>query len=316
MSELDRQVEAFLAYLATERGLSENTVCAYRSDMERFQYVARRRGVLRGEDLLESHVYGWIEQLLSDGMAEVTIARRLAALHSFARYLVVAELRADDFMAGVPGRKRPRRLPRTLSMSRVAQLLRQADPADPHSVRDRAICELLYAAGLRVSELCALHVDDLDLEGRTVRCFGKGRKERMVPVGAVACDLAAIYLQQRRDVSLGAPSGLPRQRGLHGITLAEARSGFLFPARSGSRITRGAVDRVVRAAARRAGIQDRVSPHVLRHSFASHLLAGGADLRTIQELLGHRQITTTEIYTHVSNERLREVYRKAHPRAR
>jgi integrase/recombinase XerD len=328
MPDIQTHLERFLTYILAERGLALNTARGYRVDIEQFVLVAMQRGARQVEDFLESHVLAWIAQLVAQGASESSIARKMGALHSFAKYLVIDGVRKDDFMAGIPGRKRPRRLPRTLSMAKVKRLLSQPDPADPRSLRDKAVCEMLYATGLRVSELCALTIDDLDLEGHVVRCYGKGRKERLVPVGKVACDYVALYLEQRKQIvraaaagegaAVGGPAGrLRRPRGRNqGPTMEEARSPYLFPNRRGGMSSRGQIRKIVVDNAARANLEERVSPHVLRHSFATHLLARGADLRTIQELLGHTQITTTEIYTQVSNERLKEVYRKAHPRAK
>ncbi len=324
MGFLPTHIETFLAYLETERGYSPNTIVAYKCDLEQFTMVAFQRGARQAEDVIESHALAWIAQMEANGAAITTIARKLGTLHTFAKYLVVEGVRKDDFMAGIEGRKRPKRLPRTLSISKVKQMLNQPDPADPRSLRDKALCELLYATGLRVSEVAALTLDDLDMEGRSVRCYGKGRKERLVPVGKVACDYIALYLEQRRSLiksgaSLPAASQ-PRRGRRRGkkkeLTLEEARSPFLFPSPKGRAMTRAEIREVVVSVAERANLEERVTPHVLRHSFASHLLAQGADLRTIQEMLGHAQITTTEVYTHVTNERLKDVYKKAHPRAR
>lgn len=328
MALLETHIENFLDYLIAERGLSPNTAQAYRIDLEQFTLVALQRGARNAEDLLESHALAWIAQMLEKGAAENSIARKMGALHHFAKYLVIENVRKDDFMAGIQGRKRPKSLPRTLSLAKVKQLLNQPDPSDPRSLRDKALCELLYATGLRVSELAQLTVDDLDLEGGNVRCYGKGRKERMVPVGKVACDYMALYLAQRKAIAEAAPAQAtgPRavetrsKRRLRGaadtLTAEEARSPFLFPNRQGGLIARQEIRRIVKTYAQKAQLEERITPHVLRHSFATHLLAHGADLRTIQELLGHAKITTTEIYTQVTNERLKDVYRKNHPRAR
>jgi len=250
----------------------------------------------------------------------------LGAVHSFAKYLVVDGLRKDDFASGIEGRKRPRRLPRALSISKVKQMLNQADPNEPRSLRDKAMCEMLYATGIRVSEMTALTLDDLDLEGGLLHCFGKGRKERVVPIGKVAIEYVGLYLEQRTALikaaeASGLPVGkaeAPRKRRSNAApqTLDEARSPLLFPDWNGSRMDRGKASKIVKAYAERAQLEEKVTPHVLRHSFATHLLAQGADLRTIQELLGHSQISATEIYTHVTNDRLKDVYRKAHPRAK
>ena len=326
MSELQTHIDRFLVYVDAERGMSPNTVMAYKTDMEQFMLTALQRGVREAEDLLESHVLAYIAQLQERGICENSIARKVGTVHTFAKYLVIEGVRKDDFMAGMEGRKRTRRLPHTLSVSKVKRLLNQPDPANPRSLRDKAVCEMLYATGLRVSELTGLTIDDLDLQAMTVRCFGKGRKERIVPVGKVACDYVALYLEQRRLIvakgaePAAAPTAPAKKPGRKAAkeqppTVEEARSPFLFPGKDGGRIVRDEIRRIVKAYAEQADLDENVTPHVLRHSFASHLLAHGADLRTIQELLGHSAITTTEIYTHVTNDRLKDIYRKAHPRA-
>jgi integrase/recombinase XerD len=323
MSELQTHIDRFLVYVDAERGMSPNTVMAYKTDMEQFALTALQRGVREAEDLLESHVLAYIAQLQERGISENSIARKVGTVHTFAKYLVIEGVRKDDFMAGMEGRKRTRRLPHTLSVAKVKRLLNQPDPANPRSLRDKAVCEMLYATGLRVSELTGLTIDDLDLEAMTVRCFGKGRKERIVPVGKVACDYVALYLEQRKLIVARsadqppAPAKRPSRKAAREMapSVEEARSPFLFPALEGGRILRDEIRRIVRAYAEQAELDENVTPHVLRHSFASHLLARGADLRTIQELLGHSAITTTEIYTHVTNDRLKDIYRKSHPRA-
>ncbi len=323
MSELQTHIDRFLVYVDAERGMSPNTVMAYKTDMEQFLLTALQRGVRQAEDLLESHVLAYIAQLQERGICENSIARKAGTVHTFAKYLVIEGVRKDDFMAGMEGRKRTRRLPHTLSVAKVKRLLNQPDPANPRSLRDKAVCEMLYATGLRVSELTGLTIDDLDLAAMTVRCFGKGRKERIVPVGKVACDYVTLYLEQRKLIAAKGvdPAAAPAKRRSRKAaqnlapTVEEARSPFLFPAVDGGRIVRNEIRRIVKSYAEQAELDENVTPHVLRHSFASHLLARGADLRTIQELLGHSAITTTEIYTHVTNDRLKDIYRKAHPRA-
>lgn len=324
MGVLATHMEQFLNYLVQERGLSPNTALSYKCDLDQFHMIALQRGARNAEDLIEAHVLAWIGELEARGAAEATIARKLTALHSFAKFLLVDEVRKDDFMSSIEGRKRARRLPRTLSVNKVKRLLSQPDPADPRSLRDKALCELLYASGLRVSELASLTIDDLDLDAHNVRCFGKGRKERMVPVGKVACDYLALYLEQRRLMRSGnyipAPKPTePKKRGrkrADTMTAEEARSPFLFAGPDGGKMSRAEICRIVKQYAEAAQLEEHVTPHVLRHSFASHLLAHGADLRTIQEMLGHAQITSTEIYTHVTNQHLKDVYKKAHPRAK
>jgi integrase/recombinase XerD len=321
MTTLPEQIERFVRYILTERGLAENTASSYQTDIEEFCLLAMQRGARSGEDLLEAHALAYIAQLKERGLATNSIARKITSLHAFAKYLIIAEARKDDFMADIRGGKRPTKVPRTLSIAKVKRLLNQPDPADPRSLRDKALCELLYASGLRVSELIGLRTDDIDLTEGTVRCLGKGRKERIVPVGKIACEYIALYLAQRRaivegKVTLPTKAQRDRRRQPRDLTPEEARSVYLFPNRRGGLMSRTAIWALVKGVAEEAQIEEPVSPHVLRHSFATHLLAQGADLRTIQELLGHQQITTTEIYTHVSNDRLKEVYKKAHPRAR
>lgn len=321
MSNLGYHVERWQNYLTYERGLSPHTIHNYRYDVEKFLLVAMQRGARNAEDLIEAHAMAFIGVRREAGASDNTMGRLIVSLHSFATYLVIDEVRKDDFMANIPGWKRPRKIPRTLSEAKVRRLLSQPNPSEPNSLRDKALCEMLYATGLRVSEVCALTIDDVDLEGGLVRCYGKGRKERMVPMGKVAGDYLALYLQQRKAIADGkvpAPTapppgrrGMPRE-----MTREEARSPYLFPSKRGKMMERGRISKIVREYARQADIEEPVTPHVLRHSFASHLLAQGADLRTIQEMLGHANITSTEIYTHVTTDRLKEIYKKAHPRGR
>lgn len=314
MPELGDHIDAFLAYLASERGLSSHTIVAYRTDLTQFASVAMQRGARTAEDLLEMHVLAFVAQMSERGLSQNSIARRMGAVHSFAKYLVMDCVRPDDFMATVDGRKRAKRLPRPLSATKVEQLLDRTDPSDPRTLRDRALFELMYATGLRVSEVTGLRIIDLDLESGTVKCYGKGRKERMVPVGSVACEYVSLYLQQRKTVIACTES---EQKGSsEGPMLLEAASTLLFPSRTGKQMDRAEVRLLLIKHAAAAGLTDKVSPHVMRHSFATHLLSNGADLRVVQELLGHAKVTTTEIYTQVSNDRLKDVYRNAHPRAR
>lgn len=326
MADLQTHLEGFLLYLTAERGHSPHTAVNYRCDLEQFFLVAMQRGARDGEDLIEPHVLAFVAHCKGRALSESSIARKLGAIHSFAKYLVVDGVRKDDFASGIEGRKRPRRLPRALSISKVKQMLNQADPNEPRSLRDKALCELLYATGIRVSELTALTLDDLDLDGGLLHCFGKGRKERVVPIGKVAIEFVGLYLEQRNALlksagkdtrtAVGAPPVRKRRSNSAPQTLEEARSPLLFPDWNGERMDRGKASKIVKAYAERAQLEEKVTPHVLRHSFATHLLARGADLRTIQELLGHAQISATEIYTHVTNDRLKDVYRKSHPRAK
>ena len=286
------QLDAFVQHLALERGLARNTQLAYRRDLE--DYLAGSSGSLEAPD-----VAAYLLRLRGEGRSSATLARRLSALRAYLRFLEQGTGGAS--LAELQAPRRPRRLPRVLSVHEAAELVARPTGTDPRSCRDRAMLELLYGAGLRVSELVGLRAADIDLERRLVRCFGKGGRERVVPFGRRAAAALRRYLQHGRPALLRSGGG---------------RSDPLFPGRRGHPLTRQACWKIVRAHAVGAQIRRAVSPHVLRHSFATHLLEGGADLRVVQELLGHADIGTTEIYTHLSQGHLVAVYRRAHPRAR
>ena len=299
-------VERFLDHLTVERGLSRNTVDAYRRDLTRYAAFVRRRSfddpALAGEPEISAFVadLSSSEYLPGKRYRASSVARALAAVRSFHRFLVREGDTDADPAEGVTRPKVPRTLPRPLTVDEVAALVAApADDGTPVALRDRAILETLYGAGLRISELVGLDVDDVDLEEGSVRAVGKGSRERVVPVGRYGITALEAYLVR------GRPSlARPRTRGA------------LFLNQRGGRLTRQGCTNIVKAMARRAGIRKRVTPHMLRHSFATHLLEGGADVRVVQELLGHASVATTQIYTLVTGERLREVYFEAHPRAR
>jgi integrase/recombinase XerD len=295
----------FLLWLETEQGRAANTVSAYRRDLLR--YVAWLTE--RGHDL-DTVDTATLEELLADrrlaGAAPSSIARQLAAIRMLHRYLVIhAEVRRDDPTADLEGVRVPAGLPKPLSEAEVTSLLDAAVDTDPVGVRDRALLELLYATGARISEVCGLSMGDIDFDQRLVRLFGKGSKERIVPFGRAAAGALDDWFSPRGRILL-APSQWARR--------GDAEAVFLNGA--GRRLTRQAAWAVVKRYGRRAGITAELSPHVLRHSCATHLLDHGADLRVVQEMLGHASISTTQVYTKVSQERLWDVYRKAHPRAR
>ncbi len=291
-------IRRFLAHLVAVRGLAARTAEAYGRDLRDLAEWLARRGNRSPERVDEDELAEWLRELRARGLAPSSRARKLAAVRSFLRWLREERTREDDpaRRLAVPRRGRP--LPRVLAAAEVEALLAAPDPRTPAGLRDRAFLELLYASGLRVSELASLRWSRLDLRRGLVRVVGKGNRERVVPVGRRA--LAAL----RAWLDAGAPGkGKPR-------------SEYVFPGRRGRPISRQALWARVRRLAARAGIPpDRVSPHVLRHSFATHLVENGADLRTVQLLLGHRDISTTEIYTHVARERLRRLYDEHHPRA-
>lgn len=292
-------VEAFLDYARVEAGLSPHTCAAYHRDLTDFARFVRSRGIPSLLVVQRADVTLYLFALRQRGLAASTVARRLSALRSFYRFLVREGRAGSDPTEDVTGPRLGRRLPRVLSVEEVAQLLAQPRLDRPEGLRDRAILELLYASGLRVSELVALDVPDVDLEAELVRVVGKGRKERVVPVGSYAVRALREYLDRAR-------ARLVRRRA----------TAALFVNRSGRRLGRQWIWTMLRRYAVQAGIRTFVSPHVLRHSFATHLLEGGADLRAVQELLGHANIATTQIYTHLTRDHVRAVFDRAHPRDR
>jgi integrase/recombinase XerD len=292
----------FLAYLELERGLSRNTLEAYRSDLLQFgQFLEGRR--LAPLEVGERDLSRFVTRLASGeggrpAVAPATVQRKVACLRSFYRHLRREGLIEHDPTAGLRGPKRRQRLPHVLARAEVQRLLAQPAGTEPAALRDRALLELMYACGLRATEAIDLDVGDVDLEAGVLRTRGKGSKERLVPVGREAVRAVEHYLARGRPKLVG-------QR-------AEPR---LFVNRRGCGLTRQGLYKIVQRHARSAGLADRMSPHTLRHTFATHLLAGGCDLRSLQEMLGHADIATTQIYTHLSAERLRDVYHQAHPRA-
>jgi integrase/recombinase XerD len=302
---LANPVERFLDYLAVERGLSRNTLDAYRRDLGRYQGFLGGRGIVDVARAGEADIAAFVANLSASeyapgkGYRPSSVARALAAVRSFHRFLVLEGEAEADPAEGVARPKVPRNLPRPLTVDEVAALVAAPGRDGPVALRDRAILETLYGAGLRISELVALDVDDVDLEEGSVRAVGKGSKERIVPLGRLAVKALEAYLTRARP-ALAAP----RSRGA------------LFLNRRGGRLTRQGSTNIIKDMARRAGIRKRVTPHMLRHSFATHLLEGGADVRVVQELLGHASLATTQIYTLVTQDRLRDVYFTSHPRAR
>jgi integrase/recombinase XerD len=297
VSEPEPSIGAFLEYLVAVRGLSARTVDAYGRDLAALAAFLAAHGGESAAEVGEESLTAWLRAQKSSGLSAATRARRLAAVRAWLRWLREERLREDDPGLRIPAPRRRRPLPRVLGQAEVERLLAGPDPATPRGLRDRAMLELLYASGLRVSELCALRTGQLDLRRGLVRVIGKGSRERLVPAGSKALAALREYLER------GRPALRPR-----GDTL--------FPGRGGRPMTRQNFWVQLRRLGREAGIDaDRLSPHVVRHSFATHLVEHGADLRTVQQLLGHRDISTTEIYTHVARERLRQLYDEHHPRA-
>lgn len=295
---LASHVDAFLAYGRTEEGLAPRTIEAYTQDLDDFIRFLRPRGTERPEDVTRAAVVLYLVTLRRRGRAPATVKRRAAAIRSFYHYLLREQLISSDPTLDLGAPKLARRLPKVLSVEEIDRLLATPDPARPEGLRDRAMLELMYSSGLRVSELVGLNLGDVDLATELVRCIGKGDKERFVPVGSKAVSALLAYQRHSRPA-------LARRR------LTQA----LFLSRRGRRLTRQGCWKLVKQYAKKARITRPLTPHVLRHSFATHLLEGGADLRAVQEMLGHASIGTTQIYTHIGRDRLREVYIKAHPRA-
>jgi integrase/recombinase XerD len=292
-------VEAFLHHLAVERGSAANTLRAYRTDLARYLHHLTGLGIDDVERVREADVAAFVPALRSGGLAASSAARALAAVRGLHRFAVRDGLVPDDVAREVTPPALPTRLPRALTVDEVEQLLAGCIGDGPGALRDRALLELLYSTGARISEAVGLDLDDLDTGARTALLHGKGGKQRVVPVGRPALAAVESYLVRAR------PTLATRGRGSPALLL-NAR---------GARLSRQSAWHALRAAADAAGLTADVSPHTLRHCFATHLLAGGADVRVVQELLGHASVTTTQIYTHVTVDTLREVYATSHPRA-
>ena len=287
-------VDGFLAHLKGERGLSSNTIQAYGRDLAKFTAYCEQQDQPALTDISLPLVSGWMTELQAQGLSPRSATRHLSALRSLMKFVVSeGELSTDPSLL-VHSPKLGRRLPRPLTIDQVLALIEQPDPTTPRGRRDRALLSLCYAAGLRVSELLQLTLGDLDLKRGLVAAFGKGKKRRLVPLGTITLDHLAAHLADSSK--------------------AESRA-LVFPSRRGTPLTRQMFWKVVRKAAIAAGVPGAVYPHRLRHSFATHLLAGGADLRSVQTLLGHSDVSTTEVYTQVTRDLLREAHRRSHPRA-
>jgi integrase/recombinase XerD len=293
---VDQQVDAYLLHLTAERGLSRATVEAYARDLAAFRQHLEKRGVADGAAVSSTDIRAFLQALERRHLSARSRARMLAAVRGFFKYLVRERIVAVSPAADVGSPRLGQRLPRSLGKKETTELL--AAPVEgPLAQRDLAMLELVYAAGLRVSEVVGLRTEQVNLEAGFLRVTGKGSKERVVPVGAKARDALLAYLGDGRLALLG-----------------RRTSPHLFLTRRGKPMTRVNFWKIVRKYAVQAGVPGKVSPHTLRHAFATHLVEGGADLRAVQMMLGHSDISTTQVYTHVARERLREVHRKFHPR--
>lgn len=306
---LHAELDAFLDHLRVERALSANTLSAYGTDLTKFLRFAEARGLSRGRDLDQRLVSDWLSELKQSGLGPRSAGRHLSALRGFARFLVKeGELRTDPTRLAARPRL-GRRLPRTLSEHELVRLIEAPDRTTSRGLRDRAMLSLAYAAGLRVSELVRLELGDIDLKRGIVAAFGKGQKRRLVPLGEVALEHLSEYLAVRSKPKTKRRAAEHHATGKHRATSA------LFVSPRGGHLTRQGFWKIVRQHAAAAGLRGPVHPHKLRHSFATHLLAGGADLRSVQAMLGHAVVATTEIYTHVTREHVAAAHRRSHPRA-
>jgi integrase/recombinase XerD len=298
--EMSAAISSFLTHVKVEKGLSPNTIEAYHHDLVKFDVFARKRKLsletVRRDDLVD-----FLASLYRQKLESKTVARHLVTLRNFFRFAQIHDLIVEDPTANLESPKIRRSLPGYLRLEEVEKLLDQPDVKTPQGLRDRAMLEVLYSTGLRVSELTGLRVTDLDTKVGCVRCIGKGDKERIVPVGRRALHIVERYLRDAR------PELVRKAKG--------AASSQLFVNRRGGKISRVGVWKILSMYGRRAGLRIPLTPHMLRHSFATHLLERGADLRSVQLMLGHADISTTQIYTHVVEERLKQIYKAHHPRA-
>ena len=308
MASLQRSVDSYLRHLTIERGMAKNTLLAYKRDLAKYLEILEKEGITDSAQVTELIVRDFAQSLVSQkGLVATSVARILAAVRGFHKFMLFEGISDNDVSAAVKPPKAPKRLPKAISIQDIEILLKASGPepddvsgtaVDIIRVRDRAILELLYATGARVSEIVNMDLDDL-IDPEIVRLFGKGSKERIVPVGRYAQAAVAAYLVRVRPtlatLSLGTPA--------------------LFLNQRGSRLSRQSIWQIISDSAQAAKLGVEVSPHTFRHSFATHLLEGGADVRVVQELLGHASVTTTQIYTLVTVDALREIYASSHPRA-
>lgn len=309
-------LSAFLAFLNLNRNLSAHTLTAYESDLSQFfAHVADEQGCTRGTltpaSLTVEAIRSFMGSLYSQGLTRATAARKLAAVRAFLKYLRREEILDEDPAALIPTPKREVRIPAHLSEDEAQRLMDAPAATDPLTRRDQAILELFYASGLRRSELAGLDLDDVNLSGRMVRVLGKGGKPRLVPFNKSAASAIRAWLKDREAIAYQ-----PRPAARGGRGASKTNQDPLFVNYRGTRLTVRSIDRLVKRYVTTSGTREGISPHALRHSFATHLLQRGADLRAIQELLGHSRLSTTQRYTHVNAAQLLTAYKSAHPRAR
>ncbi len=290
-------IEDFMNYLSVERGLASNTLLAYQRDLKKYTIYLNRKGISDANQIKREDIQGYMQKQKGDGLATTSICRSLAALKMFHRFLVRERFSGDDPSSLLDTPKLWKRVPEVLTAAEIESMIKMAEGRRWQNLRDYAILELLYASGMRVSELVELKIENVNLDIGYVRCLGKGRKERIVPIGKRSRTAVKHYL-----TSL--PPKLAKQN----------YSGALFLSRLGRKMSRQSIWKIIKFYAKKARIKKEIKPHTIRHSFATHLLEHGADLRSVQEMLGHSDISTTQIYTHVDRERLKSIHKQFHPR--
>lgn len=288
----------YINYLEVEKNASPYTVRNYSSDLIDFLNFLRDKGVNSLKEVDRHILRDYLSRLTDRGIVKASLARKLSAIRSFYRYLMREGILSQNPLEGTSSPKQDKRLPSFLTIEEVKRLLSAPDLSTPQGLRNRALIELIYASGLRVSELAKLNLEQLDLDSREIRVWGKGSKERVALMGKPAASALASYLKEGRPKLLG-----------------QKKSSALFINRQGERLIERRVQKIIEECAKGAGIGKRVYPHLLRHSFATHLLDGGADLRVVQELLGHSSLSSTQVYTHVTRSQAKKIYLKAHPMA-
>ncbi len=292
-------IQEYLNYLSVERGLAKNTLESYGRDLHQYLNYLQEKKNLDFSATTQATVIGYLLQLQARGKATATLSRSLAAIKSYYHYMARENKIERDPTVNLDAPKQEKRLPRVLLVEEVEMLLEQPDLKVPVGIRDRAMLEVLYATGLRVSELVSLKIEDVNLETGYIKCYGKGSKERIVPLGSVAIKYLRLYMEHARK-----------------FLASRLMENTLFLNHHGKGLTRQGFWKIIKKYADNLNIQTEITPHTLRHSFATHLLENGADLRSVQEMLGHADIATTQIYTHLTKGRIKDVYEKAHPRAK